>query len=287
MAVPAVKDGGAASRDMNELLQQLTVAENAKFLAEQDAAKRMRLAEAQVVDATEVLADCRRQHQQQIARLNAKFDKRLRDAAYNARKEVREAEEAAVTSEANAMMKEEEEHRAEIKVRVLEKKVAELQVQLGIRIEESERRCVMAEWENEERVRRIVTQCSHRIETMTEHCGEVEEAANTAMEQVQSEHDYQLNLAHMRAEGRARFKELCDLSGKRGRKEVTKEVFDQAKDDILSVWRRQSVSPALQASPSMLENFTDVDLPPMPSPSGAGPRSGRFNTQRPRSQGAW
>lgn len=283
MAVRAVK-GPGAPHDMHEMLQQLTLKEREKFVAEQDAARRLREAEGRVVNATEILADARRQHQQHVARLTATFDKRVRDTAARAREELREAEAARTDAEGAAQIKEESQRAAETKVRLLEHKVAQLQAQLSVRIEESERRCTMAEWENEERVRRVVSQCSERIESMTEHTRGVEDAANCAIQTVHSELEFQRNLAYMRAQGRARFKELCDLSAKRGRKEVSQRVYENCKDDILDVWHHQRRLPEMVTPDPYLDKFTaGLDLlrdGSTPTPVAASSRL----PQRPRSQ---
>lgn len=282
MAVSIMKPRAS---NMTELMQKVTQAEAARFATEQDGARRVREAEATVNDATEILADARRQHVQKVSRINTYYEKRARDALYLVRKDQREAEEARRFAEGTALRMEEEQKGAENKVHVLEAKVAKLQAELHAKIQKTERRTSLAQYENEERVRRIVQQCSERIESMKEHTEKVEETAQLAMETVQSEHEYQMNLAHLRAEGRERFKELCDLSGKSGRKEITHDVYDMAKEDILGVWRRQTLcapgclSQVEEEVDIEADTFTDVELSNIP----ADPPKGRASV-RPRSQ---
>merc|ERR1719191_2444909 len=108
------------------------------------------------------------------------------------------------------------------------------------RTEEAEENCAMTKREMEDRVGRIVSQCNSRIESMSKHAREVQEASVAALENVQQEHGAQLSLAHVRAEGRCRFKELCKLSKLRSDKHISQTSYEKSKEDLIELWHMQS-----------------------------------------------
>merc|ERR1719172_108522 len=124
---------------MSELLDSLRAAEERRFEAEQDAARRIREAESNVTEATQHLAETRRAHEQELRQLKALCEKRIRDQSYQARNDVQTAEETRAQAEGSARVAEELERSTEVHVQCLEKKVNYLQALLKRRTVEAER----------------------------------------------------------------------------------------------------------------------------------------------------
>jgi len=95
-----------------------------------------------------------------------------------------------------------------------------------------------------------------------------------ALENVQEDYHDQMGRAHVRAEGRTRFKELCSLSKVRGDKRISQDTYVSAKEDLISLWRAQSSTPQAVTSPR-LAALTNDDENARSSPMGdfAGWRS--------------
>lgn len=226
---------------MNDLLDSLADCEMSKFGADQDAARRMREAELKVTQATEHLAETRRAHDHELRRLKAQCEKRLRDSAYETRRQTRVMETEKAAMEGCVQQAEETQRRAEDYVHALEAKVAYLQASLHARVEEAEDKCNQTKREMEDRVGRVTTQCNQRIQSMQKHTRNVEEITLASAADVQQEHGEQLARAHIRAEGRLRFKELCGLSKQRGEQQITKEVYENSKSDLIRLWHTQAM----------------------------------------------
>merc|ERR1719197_355505 len=109
---------------MTELLESLTECERQKFEEEQEAARRVREAEARVTAQTQHLAEARRANEQELRQLQAQCEKRLRDSAYQARREVRLAEQRNAEAQGLAQDAEELQKRTDTHVKNLEKKVS-------------------------------------------------------------------------------------------------------------------------------------------------------------------
>lgn len=222
-----------------DLLEQLTGSEKARFAAERAAEQDVRQAEAKVTALTQRLAQMRRSNDQALKELWAQCEKKLRDTAALARREVTTAEQARSSSEGRAAVAEERMGKAERHANNLEAKVERLGQLLARKAQEAESRCQRQEREAEDRIERISAQCNQRVNDLTELCKEVQEAAASSMDVMMGEHQEQLTRADMRAEGRNRFKELCTLSKMRGDLQLSQREYETARMDLTDLWHSQ------------------------------------------------
>lgn len=238
----------------NDLLEQLTSSEKARFAAERAAEQSVRQAEAKVTALTQRLAEMRRSNEQTTRTLRAQCEKMLRDTAAKARQAVQDAEQARCNSEGKAAIAEERMEKAERHTNNLEAKVEQLGNLLSRQAHEAEERCQRQERTAEDRIERISAQCNQRINDISELCKEVQEAAASSMDIMAGEHQEQLTRADMRAEGRSRFQELCSLSKMRGDLQLSQREYETARSDLTDLWHSQcvifnSVSPSPAGAP--------------------------------------
>lgn len=227
---------------MAELLEKLTEREKAKFVAEKEAAGRVRAAEAEVTAATEALLELKRRQEQEIRVLKAQNEKRIRDASHAARLNVDKAQKDCAMAEALADTTEKRQRRSEAHATNLEQKVAELQAMIARREHEAAAELLETERMMASRYERVASQADDRIRSMAEHAREVCTAASVSLEIASDELQDQMARASIRAEGRVRFKELKDLAKSWDRFDITKESYTELKDNLIDLWRAQANS---------------------------------------------
>lgn len=225
---------------MTEMLEQLSAIERQKFGAEQDARVRVRQAEANVTTASQELMEVIRANEQQVKVLKAQCEKRLRDASYHAGQTVRNAEADKAAAEAHAETAEVVLKRTQAYVKSLEEKARNLQMQLHQKMQDCEDHVAETEREMQTRIERCSTQADARVHSMLQHSREVFESADAALESTADDLQDQMSRAQMRAEGRSRFRELCDLSKSRLNIEMSQPAYEACKEDVLSLWGAQT-----------------------------------------------
>eukprot|EP00746_Dinoflagellata_sp_MGD_P165779 gnl/MRDRNA2_/MRDRNA2_95258_c0_seq1.p1 gnl/MRDRNA2_/MRDRNA2_95258_c0~~gnl/MRDRNA2_/MRDRNA2_95258_c0_seq1.p1 ORF type:complete len:248 (+),score=69.06 gnl/MRDRNA2_/MRDRNA2_95258_c0_seq1:118-861(+) len=225
----------------NDLLEQLTASEKARFAAERSAEQSVRQAEAKVTALTQRLAEMRRSNDQLLRELRAQCEKKLRDTAAKARQAVQDAEQARCNSEGKAAVAEERMEKSERHTNNLEAKVEQLSDLLLRQERETQSRKQREERVAEDRVEWISAVCNQRIDSMSELCKEVQEAAASSMDIMTGEHQEQLTRADMRAEGRSRFQELCSLSKMRGDLQLSQREYETARSDLTDLWHSQCI----------------------------------------------
>lgn len=223
----------------SDLLDQLTASEKARFAAERLAEQAVRQAEAKVTALTQRLAEMRRSNEQHLKELRATCEKKLRDTAAKARQAVNAAEQARSDAEGQAAVAEERMEKSERHSNNLEAKVQQLSELSKQRAEEQKMRTERQTRIAEERLERINGQCTQRVNDMSELCKEVQEAAATSLDIMTGEHQEQLTRADMRAEGRSRFQELCNLSKMRGDLELSQKEYETVRSDLTDLWHNQ------------------------------------------------
>lgn len=244
-----------------ELLERLSNSEKEKFLAERQAEAQVRQAEARVTAMTQRVAELKREQEQAKRELRTQCEKQLRDVAARARREALMAEQEKVNEEGCAEAAQIDMLQAERHVLDLTQKVADLQAMFAAAKEVTSERIERTEREADARIERVSAQANQRINDMSQLAKEVQEAAATCIDQMVSEHAEQVSRADMRAEGRVRFKELCTLSAMRSDLEISQKEYEDAKDDLLNLWRKQ------------WQVFNN------PQNSGGDPLSPRFNPE--------
>merc|ERR1712136_405129 len=158
------------------------------------------------------MGELKRSQEQEIQVLKVKCDKRYRDTALQCRQQVQKAEKEKAKAEGALESAERNTKVAEVRVAAMEQKVHDLKEQLRQRTEEAERRVAAAQRLMEVRLDQAYVQQDRRVLNMADHTKVVMEQASTAIEAAEEEYQEQLAHAHVRAEGRTRFKELCGIA---------------------------------------------------------------------------
>merc|ERR1719161_3026843 len=166
-------------------------------------------------------------------------EKQIRDVAARARRQALQAEQEKVNAEGCADAAESSMLLAERHVLDLTQKVIDLQAMFDSAKIEANERIERTEREADERLERVSAQANQRINDMSQLAKEVQETAACCIDQMVTEHAEQVSRADMRAEGRVRFKELCQLSAMRSDLEISQKDYEGAKEDLLHLWQKQ------------------------------------------------
>jgi hypothetical protein len=227
---------------MTEVLDKLTEREKALFVAEKEAAARVRGAEAEVHAATESLLELKRHQEQELKVIQAQHEKRMRDTAYSCRQRVHQAQRESAMVQALADSAEKRQRRSEAHVANLEQKISDLQAMISKRQHEAAAELNTVERMMQGRYARVASQADSRVRSMAEHAKEVCTAANMSLEITAEELQDQMSRASIRAEGRVRFKELKNLAKAWDRYDLSRDAYNDLKGDLIDLWHVQTNS---------------------------------------------
>eukprot|EP00420_Gonyaulax_spinifera_P024840 CAMPEP_0197915062 /NCGR_PEP_ID=MMETSP1439-20131203/79564_1 /TAXON_ID=66791 /ORGANISM="Gonyaulax spinifera, Strain CCMP409" /LENGTH=238 /DNA_ID=CAMNT_0043536999 /DNA_START=92 /DNA_END=804 /DNA_ORIENTATION=+ len=228
---------------MPELLNRLAEREKARFAAGQEATSRIRAAELQTTRAAEKLMELRRAQDQELKVLKAQFEKRLRDTTYAARQAVARTNKELWEAQAVADQAVKRQRSAEESVACLKQKLKHLREYAQRRTDGAKASRTMLQNMMDSRLKRVAAQSDARVENMTAHAKEVSALSNVAMDTVNTELQSQLAHAHVRAEGRVRFKELCQLAHTFGNYDMSKDAYYHVKHELIDLWHAQKATP--------------------------------------------
>jgi len=272
---------------MSELLDKLAERERARLQAENEAAVRVREAMTKVTKASEELMELRRLHEHEIKVLRVQHEKRLRDQGYACRQKVHKARQEQTHAEGVAEATEKKQRGAEAHVHVLQLKLKELQSHLDRHESNSERKLAGMKRLMNARVESMTAHNDGRIQSMVDHSSEVINAAATAVDNISDELHGQVARTHVRAEGRSRFRELCDLAKSHCSYHMSNEAYFGAKNDLIDLWHQQKASVPTEkqefkefkeltmTARSWAESYSETAPPPLSQTEPRTPRTAR------------
>lgn len=225
---------------MPELLEKLTAREKEKFTAEQDAVVRAREAATKVTKASEELMEMKRAHEQELFVVKAQYEKRIRDKGYSCRQQLHRARDELSAAEAQAESAESSQKKAELCAANLSLKLRDLQAHLDRRTVTAEECLAALEQMMHVRLKRVTEQADNRIMDMMDHAKEVHSVSNLAVGDVTTELQDQMSRAHHRAEGRTRFKDLCELAKNKRNYDISDDGYQHLKNHLIGLWHVQS-----------------------------------------------
>lgn len=273
-ATVADPDAVPAMANMSDILKKLTLSEKAMWIAQKEAATQVREAEGKVTEVTEGLMELKRMQEQELRVLRAQNEKKLRDAAYVGRHSVHKAQKDCATASAVAEDAEKRLGRSQGHVANLQQKIYDLEIMIQKKAQRCEHERAQVQGVMDGRLKRVSAQADGRILGMAEHAKEVCGATGAAFQTIGSELQDQHLRASIRAEGRARFKELRQLAKTWDHVDLTKDCYKGLKGDLIDLWHVQATTPS---SPV---NFSGESPPASPSdlnatrsPAGFGLRS--------------
>lgn len=229
---------------MTEMLNMLSDREQAKFAAGQELSKAMREADKRVTTVTESLMEKKRAQDQELKLVKAQCEKRLRDISLLCRQQVHKAQKERAEAEGRADIAEKEMTTAEAHKQELERKMAALKRQLEQRKIDADVNVSETERIMNTRVTRVRMQAEKRVNDMAELTKDVMAHARTTHDETIDEMRDQLARAHVRAEGRTRFKELRDLAKSTESYEMGRPEYRTMKNELVNLWHFQSLGPA-------------------------------------------
>mmetsp|Transcript_52703 Transcript_52703/g.138230 ORF Transcript_52703/g.138230 Transcript_52703/m.138230 type:complete len:248 (-) Transcript_52703:19-762(-) len=232
----------APMSSMPELLNKLTEREKERLAAEQAATASIRAAEAKVNATAEELLELKRANEHELRVLKAQYEKHVRDTTYACRQQVRKAQQEAVDAEAAAERAEKRRQSSEVHVANLQKKLEALKAHIQRRSDNTEFHLAGLDRMMSARIHRVTAQSENRVERMNQHANQVRKTCNRALHHIEGELQDQMARAHVRAEGRVRYKELCDLAARCAKCEMTEESYKSLKAELLGLWRLQSTT---------------------------------------------
>lgn len=199
--------------------------------------------------------ELRRAQQQELRVLRAQFERRLRETSYGCRQEVHRAHSSLSEAEAVAEQAEERRRGAEACAGALAQKVADLREHLRKRGQSADASVEALQRMMDARLQRVTAQTEARISSMAGHAKAVCTLSKSAVEGVTEELQGQLARAHVRSEGRVRFRELCQLAGTYGNYDVSKDAYYTVKAELINLWHVQKagrplVQPAIEQPPA-------------------------------------
>lgn len=250
---------------MTEVLQQLTDHEQQLYIAEKDAATRVRQAEAEVSEASEKNLELRRTQEQELKVCKAQNEKKLRDISHAIRAQVQKAHKESATFIALAEVAEQRQQRSEAHVTNLKQKIQDLESMLKKRAQASDVECYQVRRAMESRIERVYAQADERIQSMAEHAQEVCAATGAALQTMDCELNNQMLRASIRAEGRVRFKELKDLAITFRQANLSKEHYVDLKDNLIDLWHAQTAISPNEKAGYELDYERGSELSPSPT----------------------
>lgn len=229
---------------MTDMLNMLSDREQAKFVAGQELSQAMREADKRVTGVTESLMEKKRAQDQELKLVKAQCEKRFRDISLLCRQQVHKAQKEQAEAEGRADIAEKEMTTAEAHAYTLEQKLIALKQQLEQRKIDADMNVAETERIMSTRVTRVRTQAEKRVSDMAAHTRDVMAHARTTHDETLDEMRDQLARAHVRAEGRTRFKELRDLAKSIDSYEMGRPEYRAMKDELVNLWHFQSLGPA-------------------------------------------
>jgi len=227
---------------MSELLARLAEREQARFAAEQEAKIRIREAESKTTLAAQEFMELRRANEQELKVLRAKAEKTLRDAAYKCQQDVHAAQAQVTEAEAFADQAEKRQRSADAIAFAYLEKVKHMEVHVQRRTKKAEDNNTELQRCMDTRVKRVEKQNIGRVANMEAHAKEVCAVSKVALETVSEELQDQVAKAHVRSEGRVRFKELCHLASTFGNYDMSRDTYFHVKHELIDLWHKQKAA---------------------------------------------
>jgi len=224
---------------MSELLARLAEREQARFAAEQEAKTRIREAECKTTLAAQEFMELRRANEQELKVLRAKAEKKLRDVTYKCQQDVHEAQARVTEAEALADQAEKRQRSADAVAFAYLEKVKHLEEHVQRRTKKAEANNAELQRCMDTRLKRVVKQNEGRVANMEAHAKEVCTVSKVALETVSEELQDQVGKAHVRSEGRVRFKELCHLASTFGNYDMSRDSYFHVKHELIDLWHKQ------------------------------------------------
>jgi len=234
----------ASHSSMSELLARLTEREMSRLEAEKDARARIIEAMNEVTNKCEGLQQLRRSQDMEMKVSRAQMEKTGRDNAYKWRQEVHKASKELNDTVAQADSSKLRKSRALAHEKLLSNKAMELERQLRDRQAQLDDRIASLHTVQQARFDRVKQQNDERISSVAALTEDVVNASHAAVGGATETLQEQFHRSNLRSEGRTRFKELCDLSKSAGNYEMSKPAYYEMKDELTSLWHRQTKTPA-------------------------------------------
>jgi len=246
---------------MSELLARLAEREQARFAAEQEAKMQIREAESRTTLAAQEFMELRRANEQELKVLRAQAEKTLRDTAYKCQQDMHAAQAQVTEAEAFADQAEKRQKSAEAIATAYQEKVQHMEAHVQRRTKKAEDNNAELQRCMDTRVKRLEKQNNGRVANMETHAREVCTVSKVALETVSEELQDQEGKAHVRSEGRVRFKELCHLASTFGNYDMSRDAYFHVKHELIDLWHQQkaglpldltcprTASPTAEASP--------------------------------------
>jgi hypothetical protein len=234
--------------NMTELLARLAEREQARFAAEQEAKIRIREAEFKTTLAAQEFMELRRANEQELKVLRAKAEKNLRDTSYKCQQDVHAAQAQVTEAEAFADQAEKRQRSADAIAFAYLEKVKHMEAHVQRRTKKAEVNNAELQRSMDTRIKRVDKQNQSRAANMEAHAKEVCTVSKLALETVSEELQDQVAKAHVRSEGRVRFKELCHLASTFGNYDVSRDAYFHVKHELIDLWHQQKAAAPLGSS---------------------------------------
>lgn len=245
---PPLEPQSPRSSRTQEILAQLAENEQQKFRVSQEEGKRVRDAELKVQAAAEALMEMKRSQEQDLKLLRGRCDRRYKDVMHSCQHRLNEAESQRAQTAGRLAMAAKDCKTVEADVATLEARLADLKALQRRRQEDGERQLSGLQRVMNSRIQAVHKQSDKRIDDMAEHAKDVVSAATATVEERRALVQSHLMRAHVRAEGRVRFKELCLLARSWHEHELTAPQYRELKGELVSLWHMQKGQTGLAAT---------------------------------------
>jgi len=243
---------------MSELMSKLADREQERAIAQQEATEGINACKRQVNEASEELMEFKRGREQELKVLKLQYEKQLRDTAFACRQRVQAGADGVAETHGRLESAEKRKWDLESKAFHLRLRVMELEKHMEQRDQYNDNRYQSLNRSMEARLKRITNQGDDRIQSMNNHALMLRESMYSGVESSQEEMQDQTARAHIRAEGRTRFKELCELAERTKSYDMSSESFQQIRDELLDLWKMQGKTQL--ASPRMAKRAEDQSM---------------------------
>mmetsp|Transcript_67622 Transcript_67622/g.175614 ORF Transcript_67622/g.175614 Transcript_67622/m.175614 type:complete len:249 (+) Transcript_67622:63-809(+) len=234
---------------MPELFSKLTERGQQLLMSEQIAKASIDEVKGQVNTAAADMMELKRRLEQEYKVYLAQNEKNLRETALVCHQRVRQAESerrAAQAMAAQVLMRQKAE---EDRIATLQLQIQNLESHLKFRTDAGKTELASLNRMMDTRVRRVDAQSESRVVGMTQHARDLERKCRGALREVEGEMQEQLAAAHLRAEGRTRWKELCRLADGWLDAEMSESTYKTVKAELLDLWKVQTTSHMPRRSP--------------------------------------
>lgn len=254
---------------MSELMCKLTQREQERLITQQEAQMGIQACRQQVNEAAEELMEYKRGKDHELKVLRTQYEKQFRDTAYACRQRVQQSVDAVSETTGKAQAAEQRRWGLETQVSRLRLRVMELEECMQRRQQNNDNEMGSLSRTMDARLGRVTQQTDSRRYNMTSHALKLRDTIQRGVSATQEELQDQTARAHVRAEGRTRFMELCDLAERTKSYDMSQESFAQIRDELLGLWTTQGTthSPMLFASPR--GSNCAIAFPASPSPIGS------------------